>query len=78
MEAFDTVDLVDGRRVDSRMVAPGDVILLPNRCTLHFDAALLNGTAVLNESMLTGEYRYTIEFFSQGSTKLKYMLMYTG
>ncbi|CAB3242722.1 unnamed protein product [Arctia plantaginis] len=55
VEAFDTVDLGDGRRVDSRMVAPGDVILLPNRCTLHFDAALLNGTAVLNESMLTGE-----------------------
>ncbi|XP_075987270.1 polyamine-transporting ATPase 13A3-like [Anticarsia gemmatalis] len=55
VEAHDTVELWDGRRVDSRCVAPGDVVVLPGRCTLHFDAALLSGQAVLNESMLTGE-----------------------
>ncbi|KOB71964.1 putative cation-transporting ATPase [Operophtera brumata] len=56
VEAHDTVELWDGRTVDSRSVAPGDIVVLPPRgCTLHFDAALLTGSAVLNESMLTGE-----------------------
>ncbi|KAJ8705269.1 hypothetical protein PYW07_011096 [Mythimna separata] len=56
VEAHDTVELWDGRRVDSRAVSPGDIIVLPPRgCTLHFDAALLTGAAVLNESMLTGD-----------------------
>ncbi|XP_063897760.1 polyamine-transporting ATPase 13A3 [Helicoverpa armigera] len=56
VEAHDTVELWDGRRVDSRCVSPGDIIVLPPRgCVLHFDAALLSGAAVLNESMLTGE-----------------------
>ena len=60
VEAHDTVELWDGRRVDSRCVSPGDIVVLPARgCTLHFDAALLSGAAVVNESnesMLTGEY----------------------
>ncbi|XP_059057929.1 polyamine-transporting ATPase 13A3-like isoform X1 [Achroia grisella] len=56
VEAHDTVQLWDGRSVDSRAVAPGDVVVLPSRgCKLHFDAVLLTGSAVLNESMLTGE-----------------------
>lgn len=55
MEAHDTVELWDGRIVDSRAVSPGDIIVLPPRgCTLHFDGVLLTGSAVLNESMLTG------------------------
>ncbi|KAM3958845.1 polyamine-transporting ATPase anne boleyn [Aphomia sociella] len=56
VEAHDTVQLWDGRTVDSRAVAPGDIVVLPpHGCTLQFDAALLTGAAVLNESMLTGE-----------------------
>ncbi|XP_037876977.1 polyamine-transporting ATPase 13A3 isoform X1 [Bombyx mori] len=56
VEAHSTVRLWDGRVVATRAVCPGDVVLLPARgCTLHFDALLLTGTAVLNESMLTGE-----------------------
>ncbi|XP_053618873.1 polyamine-transporting ATPase 13A3 [Plodia interpunctella] len=56
VEAHDTVELWDGRTVDSRAVAPGDIVLLPPRgCLLHFDGALLAGAAVVNESMLTGE-----------------------
>ncbi|KAJ0171112.1 hypothetical protein K1T71_013311 [Dendrolimus kikuchii] len=56
VEAYDTVELWDGRTVDSRAVSPGDIIVLPPRgCTLHFDGVLLTGSAVLNESMLTGE-----------------------
>ncbi|KAL0810077.1 hypothetical protein ABMA28_010891 [Loxostege sticticalis] len=56
VEAYDTVQLWDGRTVDSRAVAPGDVIIIPKHgCTMHLDAALLTGAAVLNESMLTGE-----------------------
>ncbi|XP_013193380.1 polyamine-transporting ATPase 13A3 isoform X2 [Amyelois transitella] len=56
VEAHDTVELWDGRAADSRAVAPGDVVVLPPRgCLLHFDAALLTGAAVANESMLTGE-----------------------
>ncbi|XP_028159801.1 probable cation-transporting ATPase 13A3, partial [Ostrinia furnacalis] len=56
VEAYDTVELWDGRTVDSRAVAPGDVIVIPRHgCTMHLDAVLLTGAAVLNESMLTGE-----------------------
>lgn len=56
VEAYDTVQLWDGRTVDSRAVAPGDVIIIPKHgCTMHLDAALLTGAAVLNESMLTGK-----------------------
>ncbi|XP_049881693.1 polyamine-transporting ATPase 13A3-like isoform X2 [Pectinophora gossypiella] len=56
VEAHDTVELLDGRSVDTRHVSPGDVVVLPARgCVLHFDAALLTGSAILNESMLTGE-----------------------
>jgi P-type E1-E2 ATPase len=54
VEASEMVQLWDGRRVDSRRVVPGDVLLLPRAATLHVDAALLAGSALLNESMLTG------------------------
>ncbi|KAJ2941027.1 hypothetical protein O0L34_g13157 [Tuta absoluta] len=56
VEAHDTVELWDGRTVDSRCVAAGDIVVLPKHgCTLLFDAALLTGSAIVNESMLTGE-----------------------
>ncbi|CAG9796140.1 unnamed protein product [Diatraea saccharalis] len=56
VEAYDTVRLWDGREVDSGHVSPGDVLLLPRHgCVMHVDAALLSGSCVLNESMLTGE-----------------------
>ncbi|XP_038219122.1 probable cation-transporting ATPase 13A3 isoform X1 [Zerene cesonia] len=56
VEAHDTVELWGGRRVDSKALCPGDVLVLPaHGCLLHCDAALLTGSAILNESMLTGE-----------------------
>lgn len=55
VEAHDQVALWPGRDIDSRYVAPGDVIVLPsNGCHLHYDAVLLNGSCIVNESMLTG------------------------
>ncbi|CAH0731621.1 unnamed protein product, partial [Brenthis ino] len=56
VEAHDTVELWGGRRVDSRALCPGDVLILPpHGCTMLCDAALLTGSAIVNESMLTGE-----------------------
>ncbi|CAH2060757.1 unnamed protein product, partial [Iphiclides podalirius] len=56
VEAHDTVRLWGGQQADSRTLSPGDVLLLPQAgCLLHCDALLLNGAAILNESMLTGE-----------------------
>ena len=38
------------------MLVPGDVILIPETTsTMPCDAVLLNGTCIVNESMLTGE-----------------------
>ncbi|XP_019875008.2 polyamine-transporting ATPase 13A3 isoform X2 [Aethina tumida] len=36
-------------------LVPGDVILVPSGCNMQCDAILLNGTCIVNESMLTGE-----------------------
>ncbi|CAK1546719.1 unnamed protein product [Leptosia nina] len=56
VEAHDTVELWSGRRVDSKALVPGDVVILPGHgCMLHCDLALLTGSAIVNESMLTGE-----------------------
>ncbi|XP_052745334.1 polyamine-transporting ATPase 13A3 isoform X1 [Bicyclus anynana] len=56
VEAYATVELWGGRRVDSRALCPGDVLVLPaHGCTMLCDAALLTGSAIVNESMLTGE-----------------------
>lgn len=36
-------------------LVPGDVILIPPQgCTMHVDAVLLDGSCIVNESMLTG------------------------
>ncbi|CAD5226995.1 unnamed protein product [Bursaphelenchus xylophilus] len=56
----DVVEVVrDGgkvKKVSSSSLVPGDVILIPPRgCILQCDAVLMNGTVILNESMLTGE-----------------------
>ncbi|KAJ8021861.1 putative cation-transporting ATPase 13A3 [Holothuria leucospilota] len=48
----------DGKEVTvhEAEVVPGDIIILPsNPCTLPCDAVLIEGTCVVNESMLTGE-----------------------
>lgn len=43
-------------QVDSEELVPGDVILIPSHgCTMQCDAVLMNGTVIVNESMLTGE-----------------------
>ncbi|CAG5037661.1 unnamed protein product [Parnassius apollo] len=56
VEAHDSVQLWGERTVDSRSLSPGDVLVLPpNGCVLQCDAVLLTGSAILNESMLTGE-----------------------
>lgn len=43
-------------KVDSKYLAPGDVIELPEETkVIPCDSILINGTAVINESVLTGE-----------------------
>lgn len=40
----------------SLQLVVGDTLIIPrNGCTLQCDAVLLNGTVIVNESMLTGE-----------------------
>ena len=43
------------KQVNSDELVPGDIIEVPNRQTLPCDLILLQGSAVVNESMLTGE-----------------------
>ncbi|CAD6185047.1 unnamed protein product [Caenorhabditis auriculariae] len=44
------------REVDASELVPGDIMLLaPHGTVMPCDALLLNGSAILNESMLTGE-----------------------
>ncbi|KAK8405760.1 hypothetical protein O3P69_001925 [Scylla paramamosain] len=42
--------------MDSKELVPGDVVVVPPEgCTMPCDAVLISGTAIVNESMLTGE-----------------------
>jgi cation-transporting ATPase 13A2 len=40
---------------DSPVLVPGDVIEIPENCSMPCDLILLTGTCIVNESMLTGE-----------------------
>ncbi|EYB93575.1 hypothetical protein Y032_0180g767 [Ancylostoma ceylanicum] len=43
-------------RISSEQLVPGDILLIPpHGCLLQCDAVLMNGTVIVNESMLTGE-----------------------
>lgn len=42
----------------SDCLVPGDIIEVPRHgCVLQCDAVLVNGICIVNESMLTGEYK---------------------
>uniref|UniRef100_A0A1I7UJ57 Cation-transporting ATPase n=1 Tax=Caenorhabditis tropicalis TaxID=1561998 RepID=A0A1I7UJ57_9PELO len=42
--------------LDSSEIVPGDVLVIPPQgCMMYCDCVLLNGTVIVNESMLTGE-----------------------
>ena len=43
------------RTVLSSELVPGDVIKVPDHTILPCDSILLNGSAIINEAMLTGE-----------------------
>jgi cation-transporting ATPase 13A2 len=36
-------------------MVPGDVVVVPENCMMPCDLVLLTGSAIVNESMLTGE-----------------------
>lgn len=43
-------------KLDSSEIVPGDVLVIsPQGCMMYCDCVLLNGTVIVNESMLTGE-----------------------
>jgi cation-transporting ATPase 13A3/4/5 len=43
------------KQVDSSELVPGDIIQIPEQNIIPCDLILLQGTCVMNESMLTGE-----------------------
>ena len=43
------------QRVSSAVLVPGDIIRVPQNCSMPCDAVLLKGQSIMNESMLTGE-----------------------
>ncbi len=43
------------KTVDSSELVPGDVIEIPEMTSMPCDLALLTGSCIVNESMLTGE-----------------------
>uniref|UniRef100_A0A9J2P2L3 Cation-transporting P-type ATPase N-terminal domain-containing protein n=1 Tax=Ascaris lumbricoides TaxID=6252 RepID=A0A9J2P2L3_ASCLU len=60
VHSSDTVQVIRNggqlKVVLSEQLVPGDVIVIPSHgCTMQCDAVLMNGTVIVNESMLTGE-----------------------
>jgi P-type E1-E2 ATPase len=43
------------KEVDSSELLPGDIVIVPESRSLPCDLVLLTGSAIVNESMLTGE-----------------------
>ncbi|KAM6223933.1 putative cation-transporting ATPase 13A5 [Rhynchocyon petersi] len=43
------------QELESRLLVPGDVLILPGKLSLPCDAILIDGNCVVNEGMLTGE-----------------------
>ncbi|XP_038301816.1 probable cation-transporting ATPase 13A5 isoform X2 [Canis lupus familiaris] len=43
------------QELESRLLVPGDTIILPGKFSLPCDAILIDGSCVVNEGMLTGE-----------------------
>jgi len=41
--------------IDSELLVPGDVVLVPDGKNLPCDMILLTGSVIVNEAMLTGE-----------------------
>ena len=44
-----------GRQESSAELVPGDLIEVPTRCILPCDLILIDGKAIVDEAMLTGE-----------------------
>jgi cation-transporting ATPase 13A2 len=45
----------DLKKLESVDLVPGDVIEIPENCSIPCDIALLTGSCIVNEAMLTGE-----------------------
>ncbi|XP_032337927.1 probable cation-transporting ATPase 13A5 [Camelus ferus] len=43
------------QELESRLLVPGDLLILPGKVSLPCDAVLIDGNCVVNEGMLTGE-----------------------
>ncbi|XP_057596159.1 probable cation-transporting ATPase 13A5 [Hippopotamus amphibius kiboko] len=43
------------QELESRLLVPGDILVLPGKLSLPCDAVLIDGSCVVNEGMLTGE-----------------------
>ncbi|XP_068939396.1 probable cation-transporting ATPase 13A5 [Petaurus breviceps papuanus] len=43
------------QELESRLLVPGDILVLPGKFSLPCDAVLIDGSCIVNEGMLTGE-----------------------
>lgn len=48
-------DKLKWSEISSQDLVPGDVVVVPENCLMPCDMVLLTGSAIVNESMLTGE-----------------------
>lgn len=55
MKKIENLNFDNPIEMSSKELVPGDLIEIPEYCFMPCDVVLLNGTAVMNESMLTGE-----------------------
>lgn len=55
MKRIENLDFNNPVEMSSTELVPGDLVEIPEYCFMPCDVVLLSGTAVMNESMLTGE-----------------------
>ena len=65
-----SVELASGRQVWSDELVPGDVIRVPSNVVFPCDMILLKGSAIVNESILTGESIPVIKQELPGGTEV--------
>jgi cation-transporting ATPase 13A3/4/5 len=56
--------------ISSKDLVPGDVAVIPNENIMPCDMILLNGSCVINETMLTGESAVVVKNFIVPSNEI--------
>lgn len=73
--------------ISSVDLVPGDIVQVPNNCTMPCDMVLLQGQCIVNESMLTGESvpviknsldKFSNQIFDPEDSKSKKNILFSG